>query len=159
MKHCKLEEHAWVIVIASLHFCRRNFLDLSIQLTPSFEVDPLLKRTFLYAIPVWELDKIFASNEFNICDVCVALVTFCSRNVVPADKVSHLVETTFELIRHYIVTQTPYSPEDFLGTRTCLLLMEVSFWKRLSFIAYVTLLILATHVMCESSEGLARHRV
>ena len=90
MKHCKVEEHAWVIVTASLHFFRRNFLDLLLRLTPSFEVDPLLKRTFLYAIPVGELDKIVGSKEFDVCDVCVALVAFCSCNVVPASKVSDL---------------------------------------------------------------------
>ena len=90
MKHWKVEEHAWIIVIASLHFFHRNFLDLLRRLTPSFEVDPLLKRTFLYALPFGELDKIVGSKEFNICDVCVALVTFCSCNFVPLAKVSDL---------------------------------------------------------------------
>ncbi|XP_022806308.1 E3 ubiquitin-protein ligase rnf213-alpha-like [Stylophora pistillata] len=63
-----------------------NFPDVLLRLTPSFDVDPLLKRTFLDAIPIWELDSIVTSKEFNICDVCVAIVTFCSRDDVPADK-------------------------------------------------------------------------
>ena len=119
MKHCKVKKHAWVIEKASPHFFRRNFLDLSLRLTPSFEVDPLLKRTFLHAIPVWELDKVVGSKKFNICDVCVALVTFCSCNAVPAGKVSDLLlGITFELIRHYIVAQNSLCPGDFLWITT-----------------------------------------
>lgn len=74
-------------VIVALHFCCRNFPDVLLRLTPSFDVDPLLKRTFLYAIPIWKLDSIVTLKEFNICDVCVAIVTFCSRDFVPVDKV------------------------------------------------------------------------
>lgn len=60
------------------------------QLASAFEVDRLLKRTFLRAIPVWELHKIVPSNLFNVFDVCVALVTFCSRErVVGVSKVSN----------------------------------------------------------------------
>lgn len=109
------------MVIAFLHFCRRNFPDLYLRLTPSFEVDPLLKRTFLYAIPVWELDKIVVSEEFSICDVCVALVTTRSRNFVHSYEVSDLLKTICKLIRHYIVTQNPLCLGDFLRTRTDLL--------------------------------------
>lgn len=57
------------------------------MLTSSFEVDFLLKRTVLHTIPVWELDKIVASKMFLIPDICVALVTYCSRETVPGDKV------------------------------------------------------------------------
>ncbi|KAJ7339375.1 hypothetical protein OS493_005769 [Desmophyllum pertusum] len=56
------------------------------QLTSAFQVDPLLKRTFLHAIPVWELHKIVASKVFHISDICVALVTFCCHDSVPSDK-------------------------------------------------------------------------
>lgn len=58
------------------------------RLTSAFEVDLLSKRTFLHTIPVWELHKIVGSQVFHISDICVALVTLCSREFVPYDKVN-----------------------------------------------------------------------
>lgn len=99
MKCCKAaEENVGVIVIASLCFCRRNFSDMLPRLAPAFEVDPLLKRTFLHTIPVWKLNEIVGSKMFFISDICVALVTFCSREFVPFDKVRILFENVLRTI-------------------------------------------------------------
>ena len=57
------------------------------QLAAAFEVDRLLKRTFLHAIPVSELQKVVPSKLFQISDICVALVTFCSLEHVSDTKV------------------------------------------------------------------------
>lgn len=65
----------------------RNFSDLLPGLTSSFEVDPLLKRNFLHVIPVGKLEKVVESKMFSISDVCVALITSCSRGSLSADKV------------------------------------------------------------------------
>ena len=69
---------------------RRNSLDTFPRLASSFEVDRLLKRTFLHAIPVWELHKIIDSKKFHVFDVCVALVLFFSRHPVPDKKVRNV---------------------------------------------------------------------
>ena len=53
----------------------------------SFELDRLFKRTFLNAIPVWELHKVVDIKMFHVSDICVALVTFCQRESVPMEKV------------------------------------------------------------------------
>lgn len=57
------------------------------RLASSFEVDRLLKRTFLHAIPVWELHSIASTAIFHISDLCVALVEFFPRGVVGNEKV------------------------------------------------------------------------
>ena len=72
-----------------LFFWRRSSWDALPQLVSAFEVDPLLKRTFLNAIPVWELHKVVASKMFHISDICVALLTFCQRESVPMEKVGN----------------------------------------------------------------------
>lgn len=65
-------------------------MDVLPQLVSAFEVDRLFKRTFLHAIPVWELYKFVSSNIFRISDICVALVNFCYREHVPSDKVRNV---------------------------------------------------------------------
>ena len=57
------------------------------RLASSFEVDRLLKRTFLHAIPVWKLHGIVATGMFHISDLCVALAEFFPRGVVNKEKV------------------------------------------------------------------------
>ena len=87
--HCKaaLKRKSRLTVMVSFCFHHRNLPDILPRLTSAFEVDLLLKRTFLHTIPVWELDEIVASKMFLISDICVALVTYCYRELVPADKV------------------------------------------------------------------------
>jgi len=46
------------------------------RLASPFEVDRLLKRTFLRAFPVWRLHGIVSTGMFHISDLCVALVHF-----------------------------------------------------------------------------------
>ena len=65
----------------------RNFSDVLPRLTSSFEVDPLLKRHFLHVIPVGKLEKVVESKMFFISDVCIALITSCSRVSVSANRV------------------------------------------------------------------------
>lgn len=65
----------------------RNFSEVLLGLTSSFEVDPLLKRSFLHVIPVGKLEKVVESKMFFISDVCVALITSCSRVSKSAEKV------------------------------------------------------------------------
>ena len=62
-------------------------LDALPLLVSAFEVDRLFKRTFVNAIPAWELHKFVASKMFHVYDICLALVTFCSREAVPTAKV------------------------------------------------------------------------
>ncbi|PFX19442.1 E3 ubiquitin-protein ligase RNF213 [Stylophora pistillata] len=69
-----------------------NFSDVLPRLTPSFRVDPLLKRTFLRVIPIWELEMVVESRMFFISDVCIALITSCSRVSVSADKWSNVLQ-------------------------------------------------------------------
>ena len=57
------------------------------RLASSFEVDRLLKRTFLHAIPVWKLHGIVSTGMFHISDLCVALAEFFPRGVVNKEKV------------------------------------------------------------------------
>ena len=57
------------------------------RLASSFEVDRLLKRTFLHAIPVWKLHWIVSTGMFHISDLCVALVEFFPGGVVNKEKV------------------------------------------------------------------------
>ena len=66
---------------------RRHLVDALRQLGSAFEVDSLFKRTFVNAIPAWELHKFVASKMFHVYDICVALKSFCSREVVPTAKV------------------------------------------------------------------------
>ena len=56
--------------------CHRNLLKILPELTSAFELDCLLKRTFLHAMPVWELHRIVSSKIFYTSDICFALVTF-----------------------------------------------------------------------------------
>lgn len=57
------------------------------RLASSFEVDRLLKRTFLHAIPVWKLHGIVSTGMFHISDLCVALAEFFPRGVLNKEKV------------------------------------------------------------------------
>jgi len=66
---------------------KQNLWDVFSQFASAFEVDRLLKRTFLHAIPIWELHRIVSSKMFHISDICVALVTFSSRDRIPISKV------------------------------------------------------------------------
>ena len=63
------------------------------RLASSFEVDRLLKRTFLHAIPVWKLHGIVSTGMFHISDLCVALVEFFPRGTVNKEKVCMLDRT------------------------------------------------------------------
>lgn len=57
------------------------------RLASAFEVDRLLKRTFLQAIPVWHLHGIVSTRMFYISDLCVALVEFFPRGIITKEKV------------------------------------------------------------------------
>lgn len=57
------------------------------RLASAFEVDRLLKRTFLHTIPVWQLHDIVSTRMFHISDLCVALVEFFPRGVLNKEKV------------------------------------------------------------------------
>ena len=57
------------------------------RLASAFEVDRLLKRTFLRAFPVWRLHGIVSTRMFHISDLCVALVDFFLRGNVNEEKV------------------------------------------------------------------------
>lgn len=75
-----------------MSFCfflfNRDFTDVWPRLVSAFEVDRLLKRTFLYAIPVWKLHKMIVSTRmFYVSDLCVALVEFFPRGIVNKEKV------------------------------------------------------------------------
>ena len=70
------------------------------RLGSAFEVDLLLKRTFLHAIPVEELHKVVASELFQIFDILVALVTCCSRAYVPLTKVRNCFQKVNRILFH-----------------------------------------------------------
>ncbi|XP_020630843.1 E3 ubiquitin-protein ligase rnf213-alpha-like isoform X2 [Orbicella faveolata] len=53
-----------------------NFSEVWSRLASAFDVDRLLKRTCLYAFPVWRLPS---TGMFHISDLCVALVEFFPR--------------------------------------------------------------------------------
>ena len=72
-----------------MFFLSRNLWNALPQLVSAFEVDRLFKRTFLNAIPVWELHNFVALKMFHVSDICVALVTFCQRGGVPMEKVGN----------------------------------------------------------------------
>ena len=55
------------------HCSNSTPLNLLIQLTPLFEVDPLFKRTFLLALPICDLVKALQRNIFQLHDVCWTL--------------------------------------------------------------------------------------
>lgn len=57
------------------------------RLASAFEVDRLLKKTFLRAFPVWRLHGIVSTRMFPISDLCVALVDFFPRGNVNEEKV------------------------------------------------------------------------
>ena len=59
-----------------------------LRLASAFEVDRLLKRTYLHAIPVWKLHEIVSTRMFHVSDVCVALVTFFPRGIVNKEQVA-----------------------------------------------------------------------
>ena len=68
-------------------FSLRDFSDVWPRLASSFEVDRLLKRTFLHAIPVWKLHGTVSTGMFHISDLCVALVEFFPGGVLAKEKV------------------------------------------------------------------------
>ena len=69
-------------------FCSRDFSDVLPLLASAFEVDRLLKRTFLHAIPVWRLHDIVATRMFHLSDLCVALIKSFSRGFVTKEEVN-----------------------------------------------------------------------
>ena len=56
-------------------------------LASAFEVDRLLKRTVLYAIPVWQLSEVVLTGMFHVADICVALITVFPPSLVNREKV------------------------------------------------------------------------
>ena len=68
-------------------FSHRDFSDVFPLLASAFEVDRLLKRTFLRSIPVWQLHGIVSTRMFHVSDVCVALVTFFPRGIMNKEEV------------------------------------------------------------------------
>ena len=66
------------------------------RLASSFEVDRLLKRTILRAIPIWKLHGIISSGMFDISDLCVTLVEFFPRGTVNKEKVSMFDKTCLQ---------------------------------------------------------------
>ena len=69
-------------------FSHRKFADVWPRLASAFEVDRLLKRTFLRALPVWELHKIVPTRMFNFSDICVAFTTLFPRGILNKEKVA-----------------------------------------------------------------------
>ena len=65
----------------------RAFTVVLPHLATAFEVDRLLKRTFLRAIPVWELHTIAATRMFDVADLCIAMVSFFPPAYLAADEV------------------------------------------------------------------------
>ena len=58
------------------------------RLASAFEIDCLLKRTFLHAIPVWKLHRVVSTRmNIHISDVCVALAEFFPRRVLNKPEV------------------------------------------------------------------------
>ncbi|XP_022800357.1 E3 ubiquitin-protein ligase rnf213-alpha-like [Stylophora pistillata] len=116
-----------------------NPLDILPMLTSSFEVDFLLKRTVLHTIPVWELDKIVASKMFLIPDICVALVTYCSRETVPGDKWKNVLQC-IRLMISQINWEKESTCTELKGNEftisICLQLVEV-FFKKLNFMDHI----------------------
>ena len=70
------------------------------RLGSAFEVDLLLKRTFLRAIPVGELNKVVASKLFQIFDILAALVTCCSHEYLTSAKVRNCLERVNKVLFH-----------------------------------------------------------
>ena len=66
-------------------------MDALPQLVSAFEVDRLFKRTFINAVPIWELHKFVSFKTFHISDICVALVNFLSRENIYTTKVRNLL--------------------------------------------------------------------
>jgi len=67
-----------------LLFSCRNFSEVWSRLASAFDVDRLLKRTCLYAFPVWRLPS---TGMFHISDLCVALVEFFPRGFGDKEEV------------------------------------------------------------------------
>lgn len=55
------------------HCSNSTPINLLIQLTPMFEVDPLFKRTFLLALPICDLGRALERNLFELHEVCWTL--------------------------------------------------------------------------------------
>ena len=96
---CYHSKHMLTLICSSC-FYRRNLRKLISRLGSAFEVDLLLKRTFLHAIPVEELHKVVASELFQIFDILVALVTCCSRAYVPLAKVRNSFQKVNRILFH-----------------------------------------------------------
>lgn len=73
------------------------------RLTSAFEVDRLLKRTFLHAVPVWQLHGVVSTGMFHISDLCVALVEFFPRGTVNKEKVCMLDRTCLQARKKSII--------------------------------------------------------
>ena len=99
---CKtiLEKISRSTFIVSPCFYRRNLPELMSRLGSAFEVDLLLKRTFLRAIPVGELNKVVASKLFQIFDILAALVTCCSHEYLTSAKVRNCLERVNKVLFH-----------------------------------------------------------
>ncbi len=67
------------------------------RLASAFEVDRLLKRTFLRCIPVSQLHKIVSTRMFHVSDVCVCLVNSFPRGYVNKDEVAKSDSFNFNL--------------------------------------------------------------
>ena len=69
-----LQKEKKVLSCLRCYYCSNSTpLNLLIQLTPLFEVDPLFKRTFLLALPICDLVKALQRNIFELHDVCWTL--------------------------------------------------------------------------------------
>ena len=68
-------------------FLCRDFSDVWPRLASAFEVDRLLKRTFLRANPVWQLHRIVTTRMFHVSDVCTSLATFLPHGALNKEKV------------------------------------------------------------------------
>ncbi|XP_022796393.1 E3 ubiquitin-protein ligase rnf213-alpha-like isoform X3 [Stylophora pistillata] len=117
-----------------------NLPALLSRLGSAFKIDLLLKRTFLFAIPVWDLNKIVASKLFQISDILVALVTHCSRERVPSDK----WEGVFQCIRLMTIQfnseiECTELKEVEFSVSLCLQLVEV-FLKELNICDHVDMI-------------------
>ncbi|XP_022801884.1 E3 ubiquitin-protein ligase rnf213-alpha-like, partial [Stylophora pistillata] len=65
---------------------KQDFTDVWPRLVGAFQVDLLLKRTFLRALTVWSLQNFVPTGLFEISDVCFALITLFPLGILTNEK-------------------------------------------------------------------------
>jgi len=64
---------AYKVTVSLFLISNRSPAPLLLQLMPMFDVDPLLKRTFLLALPIPDVAKILQRKVFSLHEVCWTL--------------------------------------------------------------------------------------